>query len=185
MVQVLLSVQATQPKQWPMAIRLAFALGQLTTYHPESRQQVAAVAGALDAVPRLVLDLLQYSKLRQQAEQHVQHGVHLQGPQGGQLGLAEDLITKLLRLLANLAIDRTVGATLAARQATADALVAVLTGYDYDAPEELVLNATAALTNLAYYDKPSNKVCCPVIAAVLVTWFQHAGLPEKQGCELV
>jgi hypothetical protein len=163
-----------------MAVRLAFAIGQLTTYHPESRQQVAAVAGALDALPRLVLDLLQFSKLRQQAEQHVQQQPELRGHQCGQLGLAEDLVTKLLRLLANLAIDRTVGATLAARQATADALMAVLTGYGYEAAEELVLNATAALTNLAFYDKPSNKVCCPAF---------HMAMPgvihscfDRQGC---
>jgi hypothetical protein len=65
---------------------------------------------------------------------------------------------KLLRVLANLSIDRTVGPALAAKQVTADALMAVVTGYQYAQAEELVLNATAALTNLAFYDTPSNKV---------------------------
>lgn len=157
MVRALLDIQATQPKQWPTGIRLAFTLGQLTTYHAESRPQVAAVPGALDALPGLVCSLVQFS---QQGLGHGQgQGQEQTRQQQGQLTSAQDLMTKLLRVLANLAIDRTVGPTLAAKQVTADALVAVLTRFDYEAAEELVLNATAALTNLAFYDTPSNKVC--------------------------
>jgi hypothetical protein len=148
-------MQAAQPKQWPTGIRLAFCLGQLTSYHPESRAQVAAVPGALDALPRLVLDLIGFSLLQ---EYSVQQPQEQQQRQQQQPSLAEDYITKLLRVLANLSIDRTVGPTLAAKQVTADALVAVLRGYEYEEAEELVLNAAAALTNLAFYDTPSNKV---------------------------
>jgi hypothetical protein len=154
MVRTLLISQAAQPKQWPTGIRLAFALAQLTTYHAEARLLVAAVPGALGALPGLVLELVQISSQQQVLQQQQTQTQQEQR----QSALAEDLMTKLLRVLANLAIDRTAGPALAAKQATADALVAVLTGYEYEAAEELVLNATAALTNLAFYDTPSNKV---------------------------
>lgn len=154
MVRVLLNIQAAQPKQWPTGVRLAFALAQLTTYQAEARLLVAAVPGALDALPGLVLKLAQVCS-QQRALQQQQPQTQQEQRQSA---LAEDLMTKLLRVLANLAIDRTSGPALAAKQATADALVAVLTGYEYEAAEELVLNATAALTNLAFYDTPSNKV---------------------------
>jgi len=153
MVQALLTVQATQPRQWPMGVRLAFTLGQLTTYHPEARTMVAAVPMALNALPQLVLDL---SKLQQQ-QQQVQEAQQ-QRQQQHQTDSADDLMTKLLRVMANLSIDRTIGPALAAKQTTADALLAVMSGYEYETHEELVLNATAALTNLAYYETPSNMV---------------------------
>jgi hypothetical protein len=154
MVRALLNVQAAQPKQWPTGIRLAFALAQLTTYHAETRPLVAAVAGALDALPGLLSELVRVSSQQQVLQQQQPQTQQEQR----QSALAEDLMTKLLRVLANTAIDRTAGPALAAKQATADALVAVLTQYEYEAAEELVLNATAALTNLAFYDTPSNKV---------------------------
>jgi hypothetical protein len=155
MVRALLGVQTAQPKQWPTRIRLAFCLGQLTSYHPESRPQVAAVPGALDALPRLVLDLLGFSQIQEGVAGQLQEP---QGQQRQQQSHAQDYTIKLLRVLANLSIDRTVGPALAVKQVTADALMAVLTGYQYEQAEELVLNATAALTNLAFYDTPSNKV---------------------------
>lgn len=155
MVRALLGVQTAYPKKWATGIRLAFCLGQLTSYHPESRPQVAAVPGALDALPRLVLDLVRFSQLQEGVAGQLQEP---QGQQRQQQSHAGDYMIKLLRVLANLSIDRTVGPALAAKQVTADALMAVVTGYQYAQAEELVLNATAALTNLAFYDTPSNKV---------------------------
>jgi hypothetical protein len=183
--RVLMNTQATQPKQWPAGVRLAFALGQLTAYHSQSQPLLAAVPGVLEALPGLVLDLVQYSQQQQSQQQQQQQQQPSQGqpqPAQGQLPPAEDLMTKLLRVLANLAIDRTVGPALAAKQTTADALVAVLTGYEYEAAEELVLNAVAALTNLAFYDSPSNKVgahrqlgrCTVLAAASLAAQMQFA-----------
>lgn len=164
-VKALLAVQASQPKQWQTGIRLAFALGQLTTYHAEARQLAAAVPGALLALPQLVLDLMQLSTTTTTAAVDTpveQDAQHIQKQQQQQ-ALAHDFATKVLRVIANLGIDRTIGATLAAKQVSADALVAVLAGgCDFEAAEELVLNATAALTNLAFYDTPSNKVRVPL-----------------------
>lgn len=173
--QALLNTQAMQPKQWPAGVRLAFTLGQLTAYHPQSQLLLAAAPGVLDALAGLVLGLVQFSQQQHQQQQEAQlsQGQQQQSrpqpqPTKGQLPPAEDLMTKLLRVLANLAIDRTVGPALAAKQATADALVAVLTGYEYEAAEELVLNGVAALTNLAFYSSPSNKVrTCSLLLLLL------------------
>jgi hypothetical protein len=150
MARALLDVQVTQPQRWNTGIRLTFALGQLTTFHAEARPMVAAAAGALDALPQMILDLVQLTQEQQQQPQQQEQQ---------QQQLAEDFMIKLLRVLANLSTDRTIGPALAAKQCTADALLAVLVGYGYDDAQELVLNATAAVTNLAFYDTPSNKVC--------------------------
>ncbi len=71
----------------------------------------------------------------------------------------EDVLVKLLRLVANLAIEPDLGALLAARPPLAAALAALLRRYELEAPgeEEVVLNTVAALTNLSFYDQDDNQ----------------------------
>jgi len=58
--------------------------------------------------------------------------------------------------LANVAISKSAGATLAASSAVVEPLLDMLGAKRIGDSEELVLNVVAAITNLSYYDVPSN-----------------------------
>ncbi|CAK0887433.1 unnamed protein product, partial [Prorocentrum cordatum] len=68
----------------------------------------------------------------------------------------EEVLVKLVRLLANVAISKSAGATLAASSAVVEPLLDMLGAKRIGDSEELVLNVVAAITNLSYYDVPSN-----------------------------
>ncbi|OLQ10053.1 Armadillo repeat-containing protein 2 [Symbiodinium microadriaticum] len=68
----------------------------------------------------------------------------------------EEVLVKLVRLLANIAISPDAGATLAASSAVVDPLLDMLGAKKISDSEELVLNVVAAVTNLLFYDVPSN-----------------------------
>jgi hypothetical protein len=65
----------------------------------------------------------------------------------------EELLVKLLRLLANVSITPRVGASLVADKRVAT-LFKILKHKSIDNAEELVLNAVSAVTNLSFYLKP-------------------------------
>jgi len=66
----------------------------------------------------------------------------------------EDLLVKLLRVIANLSINSQIGSTLVSDKRVGTVLVKLLRVKSVEAAEELVLNALSALTNLSFYVKP-------------------------------
>eukprot|EP00439_Symbiodinium_sp_Y106_P069083 s88_g11.t2 len=68
----------------------------------------------------------------------------------------EEVLVKLVRLLANIAISPDAGATLAASSAVVDPLLDMLGAKRISDSEDLVLNVVAAVTNLLFWDVPSN-----------------------------
>lgn len=69
-------------------------------------------------------------------------------------------MTKVLCLIANLAVHPELGRQLAAQPATADSLISILQCYTLEAKEELVLNAASTITNLSFYveGEPQNQL---------------------------
>lgn len=68
----------------------------------------------------------------------------------------EEVLVKLVRLLANVAISPSAGPTLAASSAVSEPLLDMLGAKRISDSEELVLNVVAAITNLLFYDVPAN-----------------------------
>lgn len=147
---------------WAVVLRLAFVLGNLTTYHAEARQQVAATPGALVFLPQLVVRVLQLHKHEQEVQlQLVTTAADSDTRNNSSSTPLVDVLVKCIRLLANMALESSEGMQLASQKATVDAVMGVLGSFSYEDEEELVLNAAAALTNLAYHKGPSNLVRPP------------------------
>jgi hypothetical protein len=125
----------------PVLLRLAFALGQLTTSRAAARRTVLAAA-PLQHIAQL---------LAQYAAGSSSSGGSGGGSSGGSSGGVEACTTKLLRLVANLALEPAAGRQLAADPALAAGLAAVLQAHSLAGQEELLLNCACALTNCAYY----------------------------------
>lgn len=163
LLQVLLKADAAQSSQQPLVLRVAFVLGNLTTYHPEARAAVAGTPQALEGLVRLALAVLRFAQQQQEQQTAVVqqlsgHGPAVAAAAGGSSAALEDLLVKLLRVLGNTAMDEAAGSGLACSDAAVQVVAGVLQAYEFEQHEELVLNAAAALTNLVFYQMPDNKV---------------------------
>mmetsp|Transcript_29641 Transcript_29641/g.83577 ORF Transcript_29641/g.83577 Transcript_29641/m.83577 type:complete len:902 (-) Transcript_29641:164-2869(-) len=134
----------------PLALRLAFVLGNLTERSDRLRVIFAFDCGGTELVPTLLGKYWQ--KERQLAR------IEVEKSQSMATGMQEieEVLVKLVRLLANIAISASVGTTLASSSAAVDPLLDMLGAKRIGDSEELVLNVVATITNLLFYDVPSN-----------------------------
>jgi hypothetical protein len=155
LLQVLLKADAAESSQRPLVLRVAFVLGNFTTFNPEARTAVADTPNALDGLLQLSLAVLHAAQEQQEQQQAVITQQQSGSTGAGGLVAAEELLVKLLRLIGNTAIDETAGTALACSEAAVQLMIGVLQEYEFEQQEELVLNAVAALTNLVFYQEPN------------------------------
>ncbi|XP_026146586.1 armadillo repeat-containing protein 2 isoform X1 [Carassius auratus] len=125
-----------------LVVRLLFTLGNLTAKSTEARERVYEEEGGI----AVLLDLFQvYQETPSPPKQ-------FRGPE------REDVLVKLIRLLANLAIHPTVGTALAANTLCVQLLLEVLECRCVQESEELVINAVATINNLSFYQGESSVV---------------------------
>ncbi|NWX13407.1 ARMC2 protein, partial [Aegotheles bennettii] len=141
-------------KQQDLVIRIIFILGNLTEKNNQAREQFFKEKGSVNTLISLFqtyheLDLnaqKQYHE-REEEKKHPKHPSE-----------AEDVLIKLIRVLANLSIHPSVGAALAAAHRVVELLVTVLEYKSIDDCEELVINAATTVNNLSYYKVKSSAI---------------------------
>lgn len=126
-----------------LVVRLLFTLGNVTAKSIEARERVYEEEGGID----ILLDLFQ-----------VYQGTPSSPPEQHPAPEREDVLVKLIRLLANLAIHPTVGTALAANPLCVQLLLQVLETRCVQESEELVINAAATINNLSFYQGESSVV---------------------------
>ncbi|NXD08235.1 ARMC2 protein, partial [Nothocercus nigrocapillus] len=130
-----------------LIVRIVFILGNLTAKNNHAREQFFKEKGSVNTL----ISLFQtYYKLDVNAEEE-SCGKQEEKKNPKHPSEAEDVLMKLIRVLANLSIHPSVGAALAAAHPVAELLVTVLEYKSIDDCEELVINAAAAINNLSYY----------------------------------
>nr|XP_005551594.1 PREDICTED: armadillo repeat-containing protein 2 isoform X2 [Macaca fascicularis] len=130
-----------------LVVRVVFILGNLTAKNNQAREQFSKEKGSIQTLLSLFqtfhqLDLHSQKPAGQRGEQH-----RAQRPPSE----AEDVLIKLTRVLANIAIHPGVGPVLAANPGIVGLLLTTLEYKSLDDCEELVINATATINNLSYY----------------------------------
>ncbi|XP_029889499.1 armadillo repeat-containing protein 2 isoform X1 [Aquila chrysaetos chrysaetos] len=142
-------------KKQDLVIRIIFILGNLTAKNNQAREQFFKEKGSVNTL----ISLFQtYHELDLNAQKwyHEKEGegkTHPKDPSE-----AEDVLIKLIRVLANLSIHPSVGAALAAAHRVVELLVTVLEYKSVDDCEELVINAATTINNLSYYKVKSSAV---------------------------
>ncbi|KAJ7423026.1 hypothetical protein WISP_35613 [Willisornis vidua] len=143
-------------KQQDLVVRIIFILGNLTAKNNQAREQLFKENGSVNTLISLFQTYYELD-LNAQTRYHDREGEgknHLkQHPSE-----AEDVLIKLIRVLANLSIHPSVGAALAAAHRVVELLVTVLEYKSIDDCEELVINAATAINNLSYYQVDSSVV---------------------------
>ncbi|NXX36139.1 ARMC2 protein, partial [Nicator chloris] len=140
-------------KQQDLVIRIIFILGNLTAKNDQSRAQIFKEKESVNTLISLFQTYYELD-LNAPSWHHDREGKnHLKYPSE-----AEDVLIKLIRVLANLSIHPRVGAALAAAHPVVGLLVTVLEYKSVDACEELVINAAATINNLSYYQVKNSAV---------------------------
>ncbi|KFQ44128.1 Armadillo repeat-containing protein 2, partial [Nestor notabilis] len=142
-------------KQQDLVIRILFILGNLTAKNDQAREQFFQEKGSMNTLKSLFqtyheLDLNAQKWHKERGRERKKHPKHPSE--------AEDVLIKLIRVLANLSVHPSIGAALAAAHHVVDLLVTVLEYKSVDECEELVINAATTINNLSYYKVKSSAV---------------------------
>ncbi|NXK73366.1 ARMC2 protein, partial [Amazona guildingii] len=142
-------------KQQGLVIRILFILGNLTAKNDQPREQLFQEKGSINTL----ISLFQtYHELDLNAQKWYQEKGREEKKRPKHPSEAEDVLIKLIRVLANVSVHPGIGAALAVAHHVVDLLVTVLEYKSVDECEELVINATITINNLSYYKVKSSAV---------------------------
>ncbi|OXB67979.1 hypothetical protein ASZ78_006615, partial [Callipepla squamata] len=142
-------------KQQDLVLRINFILGNLTAKNNQAREQFFKEKGSVDTLISLFhtyheLDLNEEKRCHERRREEKSNPKHPSE--------AEDVLIKLIRVLANLSIHPSVGAALAAAHRVVELLLTVLEYKSIEVCEELVINAATTINNLSFYKVKSSAV---------------------------
>ncbi|XP_015475991.1 armadillo repeat-containing protein 2 isoform X1 [Parus major] len=140
-------------KQQDLVIRVIFILGNLTAKNDQSREQFFKEKESVNILTSVFQTYYDLDLNAPTGHRDRKGKKHLKHPSE-----AEDVLIKLIRVLANLSIHPKVGAALAAAHPVVGLLVGVLEYKSVEACEELVINAATAINNLSYYQVKNSAV---------------------------
>lgn len=140
----------------PLVIRVCFILGNITSKSDSLRR---AIVNDFDGVNTLLGLLFDYSLVDEEIQNEAP------GPDGEvsthsrtyRIKETEDALTKLVRLIAHIAISEDLGPVIA-RDDGIVPLINLLERKSIDKSEELVLNLVSAVTNLSFYNTEENQL---------------------------
>ncbi|KAM6459509.1 armadillo repeat-containing protein 2 isoform 4-T9 [Liasis olivaceus] len=133
------------PTKQDLVIRIIFILGNLTAKNNRAREQFFEVQGSINT---LIVLFQTHCETDPNGKLWKDDGEikNLRHPSE-----AEDIVIKLIRVIANLSIHPNVGACLATNHHIVALLITVLECKSVEESEELVINTTATINNLSFY----------------------------------
>ncbi|XP_054424859.1 armadillo repeat-containing protein 2 [Pteronotus mesoamericanus] len=134
-------------KKQDLVVRIIFILGNLTAKNNQAREQFFKEDGS---IPTLLSLFRTFYKLDLHPKRRAGEGDEQPKEQKLQPQV-EDVLIKLTRVLANLAIHPGIGPAMAANPHVVGLLLTTLEYKSIDDCEELVINTTATINNLSYY----------------------------------
>lgn len=142
-----------------LVLRLAFVMGNLTGGSDRVRTQFMFNFGGAALLEELATHYWQRDRKLAQVE--ASSSLCANGERGEEAGECEEVLVKLVRVVANTAMNEAAGQTLAASAPIVNVLLDVLGCKRMPESEELVLNVVSAITNLTFYDTPDNLLLAP------------------------
>ncbi|XP_061609722.1 armadillo repeat-containing protein 2 isoform X1 [Phyllopteryx taeniolatus] len=138
--QLFLELLSKHHQKQDLVVRLLFTLGNLTAESDEARHRLFRCEPSADTLLRL------YGDYQPREED---------SPPPASAREAEDVLVKLVRVLANVCIREDVGAALAGNATCVQLLMETLELRSVEVCEELTVNVAAAINNLTFYHKES------------------------------
>ncbi|XP_068087369.1 armadillo repeat-containing protein 2 isoform X2 [Hyperolius riggenbachi] len=145
---VLLAVLNRHPKKQDLVVRIVFTLSNLTAKANKAREEFYEVKGSIITLLSLLQSHCDIDKKAQK-----ENLKDLKRPSE-----VEDVLIKLISLLANLSVHPAIGKHLAADQSCISLLIHILEYKSIDDCEELVINTVATLSNLSFYENENSAI---------------------------
>ncbi|XP_026774020.3 armadillo repeat-containing protein 2 isoform X2 [Pangasianodon hypophthalmus] len=142
--RLFLALLCKHSRKQALVVRLLFTLGNLAARSNDARERVYEVERSIDVLLELFQSYLRVPKNPPDSENHMHE--------------EEDVLIKLIRVLANLSIHPTVGMALAANTLCVQLLLKVMEVRSVEESTELVVNASTTINNLSYYQGESSVV---------------------------
>ncbi|KAG8444685.1 hypothetical protein GDO86_009741 [Hymenochirus boettgeri] len=153
---LLLSVLNKHSEKQDLVVRIAFTLGNLTAKSNQTREQFYNEQGSIKTLLRLLQTYCELDiKSTKSKVTEIKKTVDLKKNTE-----TEDVLIKVIRVLANLCIHPAVGTDLATNQDCIALLMQILEYKSIDECEELVINAVATINNLSYYQHDTSAITC-------------------------
>ncbi|XP_027003425.1 armadillo repeat-containing protein 2 isoform X1 [Tachysurus fulvidraco] len=137
-----LALLCKHSRKQALVVRLLFTLGNLAARSNDARQRIYEEERFIDVLLDLFQSYLRVPRNNPDLENHVD----------------EDVLIKLIRVLANLSIHPVVGSALATNTLCVQLLMKVLEIRSVDESAELIVNASTTINNLSYYREESSVV---------------------------
>ncbi|EDL99716.1 similar to armadillo repeat containing 2 (predicted) [Rattus norvegicus] len=141
-----LSLLNKYQKNQDLVIRIVFILGNLTAKSNQARELFSGESGSVETLLTLFQN---FYRLEESSPKLQRSGARPRAE-------AEDVLVKLTRVLANIAIHPCIGPVLAADPRVVGLLLTTLESKSLGDCEELVINTTAAINNLSFYQVKSS-----------------------------
>ncbi|XP_023266556.1 armadillo repeat-containing protein 2 [Seriola lalandi dorsalis] len=156
--QLFLELLTKHHQKQDLVVRLLFTLGNLTAKSDEARLQLFQCQGCMDTLLQ-VYDSYQ----RRDASPHTPsqpRAPSLSKPSAPTTSVqeADDVLVKLVRVLANMCIHPAVGPALATNTACIQLLMETLDLRSVQESEELLVNVAATINNLSFYQEESSAI---------------------------
>ncbi|XP_053566593.1 armadillo repeat-containing protein 2 [Bombina bombina] len=153
----LLAVLRKHPNKQDLVVRIFYTLGNLTAKNNKAREQLYEEKGSIKTLLGFLHTYIEFDinseqkKYTENTENTTERMKDSKRPSE-----IEDVLVKLIRLLANMSIYSVIGKDLAANQSCVTLLMLILDYKSVEKCEELLINTVAAINNLSYYqDCPS------------------------------
>ncbi|XP_041660456.1 armadillo repeat-containing protein 2 isoform X2 [Cheilinus undulatus] len=150
--QVFLDLLSKHHQKQDLVVRLLFTLGNLTAKNDEARQQLYQCEGCMDTL----LQLYDHYQHRHNSTEMQQRGPHSPRKPSSTLQEDEDVLVKLVRVLANMCIHPAVGPALTNNATCIKLLMETLELRSVQESEELLVNVAATINNLSYYQEENS-----------------------------
>ncbi|XP_072264839.1 armadillo repeat-containing protein 2 isoform X2 [Pyxicephalus adspersus] len=150
---VSLAVLNKHPKKQDLVVRIVFTLSSLTAKTNTAREDFYKVQGSIKTLISLLHIYCELDKKIQTPRSIPRNPNDLK-----KTSEVEDILIKVVSLLANLSVNPNVGKVLAADHNCISRLIQILEYKSMDECEELVINTVATLSNLSFYENDSSAI---------------------------
>ncbi|KAJ0060929.1 hypothetical protein NL108_001790, partial [Boleophthalmus pectinirostris] len=162
--QLFLEVLSQHHQKQDLVVRLLFTLGNITAKSDEARLQLFECDGSVD----VLLQIYHRYQRRDNDKGHPQQHTGTKLPGGPHQ--CDDVLVKLVRVMANMCIHRSVGPALANNATFIQLLIETLELRCVQESEELTVNSAATINNLSFYQQPNSALrnCHLTIAKLMM-----------------
>ncbi|KAI8498698.1 Armadillo repeat-containing protein 2 [Branchiostoma belcheri] len=140
-------------KKEDLVVRVLFILGNLSAKSEEARLALFHQHGCMETLLGVLSTFLDMDIKATSEDGKVVDGEGKTGP-----SKTEDVMIKLIRVIANMSIHPDVGAAIAENNKLVDLLLQILGNKSIARCEELVLNIVATINNLSYYPSKNSAI---------------------------